>query len=278
MKKFNVQGLCVPEDDYMMDITGKIEKIKKYIDRGEYFSIEKPAKYGKSTILAALERRLRDEYIVIAINFAHIKPNYHNSTKDFCSAFITQAVDALGFSCDDREYTVKWRNYGVQDFNAFSNHITEMCRDRKVVLIIDNADKNGYNRIFLDFCFMLKRKREAGENGGDYTFYSVIFSVTGIYDKNHKRVPEIYSAPWDIASDFKITLSFGKKEIASMLKEYEANRNTGMNIIEITETIYDLTCGYPHWVSRICKYGDKNFNQKWNSYKLIEAAKTIIKR
>ena len=32
MRRFNVTGLCVPEEDYMVDISGKIEQIKKLVD------------------------------------------------------------------------------------------------------------------------------------------------------------------------------------------------------------------------------------------------------
>ena len=28
-RKFNITGLCMPEEDYMVDISGKIEQIKK---------------------------------------------------------------------------------------------------------------------------------------------------------------------------------------------------------------------------------------------------------
>ena len=32
MRRFNVTGLCVPEEDYMVDISGKIEQIRKLVD------------------------------------------------------------------------------------------------------------------------------------------------------------------------------------------------------------------------------------------------------
>ena len=34
MKKFNVTGTCIPDRHYMVDITGKLEKIKALIDDG----------------------------------------------------------------------------------------------------------------------------------------------------------------------------------------------------------------------------------------------------
>ena len=32
MRRFNVTGICVPEKNYMVDISGKIDKIRKLVD------------------------------------------------------------------------------------------------------------------------------------------------------------------------------------------------------------------------------------------------------
>ena len=53
MKKFNVTGLCTPEEDYMVDISGKIAQIKKLVDSRSYFTINRARQYGKTTTLAA---------------------------------------------------------------------------------------------------------------------------------------------------------------------------------------------------------------------------------
>jgi len=63
MKRFNVTGLCVPEEHYMVDITGKIEQIKKLVDGRCYFTINRARQYGKTTTLAMLERALENDYI-----------------------------------------------------------------------------------------------------------------------------------------------------------------------------------------------------------------------
>ena len=63
MKRFNVTGICVPEEDYMVDISGKIAEIKKLIDNGSYFTINRGRQYGKTTTLYGLRKRLRDEYL-----------------------------------------------------------------------------------------------------------------------------------------------------------------------------------------------------------------------
>ena len=60
-KKFNIAGLCLPEYHYMVDISDKVEEIMSYIEAGEYFTMNRARKYGKTTTLEALNERLQKE-------------------------------------------------------------------------------------------------------------------------------------------------------------------------------------------------------------------------
>ena len=77
MKTFKTTGLCNPTKNYMVDITKRLEAIKVMIDNGDYFTINRARQFGKTTTLAALERYLSNEYIVMRLDFQAI------STKDF---------------------------------------------------------------------------------------------------------------------------------------------------------------------------------------------------
>jgi hypothetical protein len=46
-RRFNSTGVCVSRKHYMVDISNKIEQIKKLIDNEFYFTINKPRQYGK---------------------------------------------------------------------------------------------------------------------------------------------------------------------------------------------------------------------------------------
>lgn len=57
-KKFCITGTCVPEKNYMVDISGRIDRITKdYIEQGQYFTINRARQYGKTTTLFLLERK-----------------------------------------------------------------------------------------------------------------------------------------------------------------------------------------------------------------------------
>lgn len=56
------------------------------------------------------------------------------------------------------------------------------------------------------------------------------------------------NSPWNISTDFNIDMSLSKEGITDMLKEYEADHQTGMNEEEMAGLIYDYTSGYPYLV------------------------------
>lgn len=38
---FNITGCCFPEEHYMVDLSSRLAEIKKMIDKGQYFCINK---------------------------------------------------------------------------------------------------------------------------------------------------------------------------------------------------------------------------------------------
>ena len=88
MKSFNTTVVCVPEKHYMVDISDKVEKIKKLVDDGKYFTINRARQYGKTTVLTALRKVLQDEYVVAALSFEGIGEagflNESTFVREFC--------------------------------------------------------------------------------------------------------------------------------------------------------------------------------------------------
>jgi hypothetical protein len=277
MKRFNVTGLCVPEEDYMVDISGKIAQIKQLIDRGSYFTINRARQYGKTTTLNELEKRLSHEYTVISISFEGLGDESFLSPEKFCPAFVRKIVKALRYPSVniEEDYIEEWADSNVDDFDLLSAHITKMCRNKKMVLMIDEVDRTSNNRVFLQFVGMLRDKFLARKNGKDFTFHSVI--LAGVYDIKNIKLKlineglytpaatenKIYNSPWNIAVNFEVDMSFNPTEIATMLKEYEADHKTEMNIAEIAEEIYRYTSGYPFLVSRMCQCIEEELDKEW---------------
>ena len=288
MRKFNVTGLCIPDEDYMVDISGKIEQIKKLVDGRCYFTINRARQYGKTTALNELKKRLENEYICIKISFEGLGNENFDSSGAFCKVFIKYIVKALGFTSTPKEYINEWANGDINDFDSLSDHITDMCEEKRVVLMIDEVDKMSNNQVFVHFLSMLRKKFLARKEGNDYTFHSVI--LAGVYDIKNIKLKmineglytpteaenKIYNSLWNIAADFTVNMFFDPKEIATMLTVYEEDYNTGMDIAAIAAEIYSYTSGYPFLVSRICQHIDEKLSKDWTLEGVQKAVKIIL--
>ena len=288
MRKFNVTGTCIPNAHYMVDTTNKLQKIKKMVDDREYFTINRGRQYGKTTTLSLLRRFLADEYTVISISFEGIDVEEFETAATFSQTFIKLIVKALRFTNESKEYQESWKNDNVATFSDLSDHITDMCENKKLVLLIDEVDKSSNNRVFLAFLGKLRQKYLDRADERDFTFHSVI--LAGVYDiKNIKlrlvqeglQIPKagettVNNSPWNIAADFDVDMSFSVVEIESMLTSYEKDHQTDMNIPAIAQEIYDYTGGYPVLVSNICKKIDEKLNKDWSTKTVRKAVKIIL--
>ncbi|WP_035756385.1 hypothetical protein, partial [Hugenholtzia roseola] len=57
-KDFNITGTCRPNEHYMMDDSRRFASIIEMVEYGDYFVINRPRQYGKTTMLFALLRKL----------------------------------------------------------------------------------------------------------------------------------------------------------------------------------------------------------------------------
>jgi len=264
MKRFNTTGLCNPKKHYMVDISDKLEKIKVLIENEEYFVINRPRQYGKTTTLTALEKSLNEKYLVIDISFEGIGDIVFSKEEKFVTEFINLIDDML--DCVDENLREIFRKLSleVSTLSNLSRLISKFIKnlDKEVILIIDEVDKSSNNQIFLNFLGMLRNKYLDREKGRAVTFKSVI--LAGVYDiKNLKlklRPDEErkYNSPWNIAVPFNVDMSLHKEGIENMLNEYALDKNLAFDTSKAAEFIYFYTNGYPFLVSRLCQIIDED--------------------
>lgn len=159
---------------------------------------------------------------------------------------------------------------------------------KPVVMMIDEVDSASNNQVFIDFlaqlrAYYLKRRKKP-------IFQSVI--LAGVYDIKNLKLkvrPEEehqYNSPWNIAASFDLDMDFSAKEIAGMLGAYETDRQTGMDVDEMSEEIYRYTSGYPYLVSLICKTIDETLSEEkahsdkyggWTREGITEVVNRILK-
>ena len=293
-RSFNIYGTCRPDTDYMVDITERVEVVKKMVDLGLYFTINRPRQYGKTTLISALTRRLSNEYICARISFEGLGDESFENAKAFCETLMDKIQTALSDSPAgyDADYIENWMNPEITNFRLLSKHITEMCRSHSVVLLIDEVDKTSNNRVFLHFLGMLRDKYLQRKDDIGYTFKSVV--LAGVYDIRNLKLKletegvytpsghqgDILNSPWNIAAEFNIDMSFHTDEIAAMLADYSSDNSVGMDCVKVAETIYEYTSGYPFLVSRICKTLDEDpaLAGDWTQSGAIGAIRQLIRR
>ena len=293
MKVFNTAGVCIPARHYMVDLSERVQEIKKLVDGGKYFTINRARQYGKTTTLAALQKALADEYRVLNLSFAGItRANFETEqsfVKSFCRLFKKNPVLYRSIPEQIKEQFEDYLNRKEEKAAMDELFLTlgEWCEisEKPVVLIIDEVDSAANNQVFLDFLALLRDGYISRDTENIPTFQSVI--LAGVTDVKHLKSKirdedqHKVNSPWNIATDFDIDMSLSEAGIKGMLDEYEADHKTGMDTAEIAEEIRKYTNGYPYLVSRICEVIDQklvpgrfdNHEKAWTSYGVDEAVK-----
>lgn len=92
-KTFNTDGYCDPELNYMVDLTSRLNDVKKMVDDEKYFTVNRARQYGKTTLLTALADYLRADYSVISLDFQTISNADFESEQSFVAAFSREILD-----------------------------------------------------------------------------------------------------------------------------------------------------------------------------------------
>jgi hypothetical protein len=195
-----------------------------------------------------------------------------SSSAAFCKNFLELLDNATKEIYPDTD--IIWQNETVDSFHELSSHISDVCSNRKIVLLIDDADKNCNNHTFQDFLGVL-RSNFLSRRIFD-TFHSVI--MASVKDIKNIELPDnrINYSPWNIAANFKVSMLFEPAEIETMLDDYEKEHRTVIDKAELAGTIYRYTCGYPFFVSLICKTIDERLDKNWTVAGIQEAVEIIL--
>ena len=282
-KRFNVTGLCIPSMHYMVDISKRVEEIVRMVERGHYFTINRPRQYGKTTTLNALSDALKEKCVVIKASFEGAGDDLFSSEEKFCSRILGRfAANIRMTDKPSSALLMKYHEKGLQHFDELSDAITDFVEEagKDVVLLIDEVDKSSNSKIFLQFLGLLRNKYLARNAGKDITFKSVV--LAGVHDiKNLKLAirdesDARFNSPWNIAAKFNVDMSFSSQEIQTMLLEYKEDCQLDFDAKAISDEIYKLTNGYPYLVSDICLIIDEELNQDWSLNGVTDAAKRIL--
>lgn len=293
---FNTTGICNPTEHYMVDLTERLFEVRKLVDNGKYFTINRARQFGKTTMLHALAEYLSQDYVVISMDFqmqmSDAKFRNENSfSLAFARAFensfrITESGNCPEYQAALTEFVKERTEAGeqfelVELFQALSNFCGSI--PKKMVLMIDEVDSATNNQVFLDFLAQLRgyyinRSRFA-------TFQAVILAgVCDIRNLKRKMRPDEEhkdNSPWNIAADFDIDMSFSSEQINGMLTDYASEHDPTIDTNLVAKEIYDYTSGYPYLVSRLCQLLDEMYHvgshDVWSHAGILEAVRKLVR-
>jgi hypothetical protein len=114
-KRFNITGVCFPERHYMADSSAKYARMLEMIEQGDYFTINRPRQYGKTTALFQLTEKLNQnaEYLALRISFeglgdqpfeheAALSKTFINSLASYCSRVDPALAKWMNEQVDER--------------------------------------------------------------------------------------------------------------------------------------------------------------------------------
>lgn len=290
IKKFNTTGICVPEKHFMANTSVKIQRIKKMVEEGEYFNINRPRQYGKTTTLYLLTRKIREEgnLLALKLSFEGIDTETHKKQALFIKTFLEMMKEQF-LHLEEKQMAVLTDKYipNTQTMTKLSGAITHLMKtsERPVVMMIDEVDKSSNNQLFLDFLGMLRLKYQNSREGHDSTFHSVI--LAGVHDVKTLKTKirggqqASMNSPWNIAIDFDVDLSLSINEIMSMLEQYQRELGVKLDKKYFARKLYYYTSGHPFLVSHLCKLIDEKILPEksiecWTPMDLENAVKMLL--
>lgn len=234
IRYFNTEGSCNLKEHYMVRLNNRLEQIKKtLVDRKKYFVINRGRQYGKTTTLRALGEYLKEDYIVLSLDFQQLGAEDFADAQTFARAFVKKILAASRkMQTEDKnlfEEALAPFSDGYSDtgLNDLFERLSSLCEKavRPVVLMIDEVDSAGNNQLFIEFLAQLRSYYLNRDQMP--TFHSVV--LVGVYSIKNLKLkirPESehqYNSPWNIAAKFNVEMDFSAGQIAGMLEEYEAD-------------------------------------------------------
>ena len=186
-KRFNITGKCIPNEHYMADVSEKLARVYAMVEYGDYFIINRPRQYGKTTTLFTLSDMLRKRgYLVLTMSFGGVGDLIFQDEKVFSVGFVNLLAKYTEVYAPELEVGLRDIAPTINSLSLLADLITKFVSrtDKKVVVMIDEVDKSSNNQLFVSFLAMLRDKYL--ERDEIKTFHSVV--LAGVHDVKSLKI------------------------------------------------------------------------------------------
>jgi hypothetical protein len=259
----------------MADVSAKMAETLQLVEDGEYFIINRPRQYGKTTTLYSLADALRKQnYIVFNVSFEGVGNDTFKTEKSFSKGFVRILKNYAEYQIPHLQVWLQENGAKTKDLSELSTLISQLHKQvpEKIVVLIDEVDQSSNNEVFIKFLAMLRNnflKRDEIT-----TFHSVV--LAGVHDVKSLKMKirpdseQKYNSPWNIAADFKVDMNLYPHEIQPMLDDYVREKGVQMDTAEMSYGLFYYTSGYPFLVSQLCKIMDEDLLPSKSTLQLSE--------
>lgn len=257
MREFNVIGRVLPEQLYFVDLHPQIAEFVRRIEKRNYFVINRPRPFGKTTLRNFLADHLlhTGEYLPLLLSFEGFGGNPDLSENPFYRMFWEKVL--LGFGAFGM--TLEWqpeKSSTEAGFFLFQKNTRSLCRaaaPKKIVLLVDEADSIP-ETVVLSFLRSL-RKRYL-ERDRLPTFHAV--ALVGVHDiKNLKARYRRESESIGSASPYNIAVEFEMPPLSleNICQYYNWHTQETRQVfdIRVIASVHPVTAGHPWPVSILAK-------------------------
>jgi hypothetical protein len=288
-KKFNITGLCFPDEHYMADVSKQMNATYKMIEDGEYFIINRPRQYGKTTTIYTMSDRLiaSGQYAVFNISFEGIGDDIFKEESTFVRGFVKLLGRVAHESIPELKVWLIETATKTSNLEELSDVIDLLVSKtpKKVVVLIDEVDKSSNNQLFVAFLAMLRNKYL--ERRRNPTFHSVV--LAGVHDVKSLKLKlrpdetKTLNSPWNIATEFLVDMNLSPDEIKPMLEDYAQEQGVSIDAQRIAAQLFHYTSGYPYLTSHLCKIIaeeilPKKTEKEWTEADVLNAFQILIRK
>ncbi|MGH7595607.1 MAG: AAA-like domain-containing protein [bacterium] len=255
-REFNITGSIIPEEHYYVDPAPTLKKLMELVEKKRYFVINRPRQFGKTTTLNFLAQRLQTtgEYAPALISFEDFTQRADMAEAEFYLKTAKRIAEELAYIAPNALHA-ETAVPAITDRDDFFDWLREICKSRKLVLLIDEIDAAPVT-VVIGFLAGLRNMYLQRSRNRKPAPHAVV--LAGVHDiKNLKaryrdETQTIGSAsPFNIAIDYELA-AFSRKNIRQYYWQHTAA--TGQEFDDkVISRMHEVTNGHPWLVSVLAK-------------------------